>query len=255
MKVILLTQEEPFYLARNLTYLIDNFPKKSSIVACVLFTPSPYGRKKTLFQKALQTYKIFGLSFFAHYAYLYLISRLKSVQNIVNVLRKNSIEIIRLQKDINDIDSISLIASYKPDLLVSILSNEIFKKALLDIAPKGCINLHSSLLPKYRGLMPTFWVLKNQEKETGVSVFYVDEGIDSGEIIVQEKVVIRQDMTQADLIKETKQLGMRAIIKSVELIQNNNIICYKNDEQHATYFSLPKREDVIDFLRTGNKFF
>ena len=75
-------------------------------------------------------------------------------------------------------------------MLVSILGNQIFKRKLIDLAPKGCINLHTALLPKYRGLMPTFWALKNNEKNTGVSVFFVDEGIDSGPIIIQKKVVI-----------------------------------------------------------------
>ena len=67
------------------------------------------------------------------------------------------------------------------------MGNQIFKKQIIELAPKGCINLHTALLPKYRGLMPTFWVLKNNEKYTGVSVFFVDKGIDSGPIIVQRK--------------------------------------------------------------------
>ena len=69
----------------------------------------------------------------------------------------------------------------------------------------GCINLHTALLPKYRGLMPTFWVLKNNEKNTGVSVFFVDEGIDSGPIIVQKNISIG-NMTQQELIVKTKKL-------------------------------------------------
>jgi len=55
------------------------------------------------------------------------------------------------------------------------------------LAPKGCLNLHSALLPKYRGLMPSFWVLKNNENKTGVSVFFVDKGIDSGPIFSAKK--------------------------------------------------------------------
>ena len=70
--------------------------------------------------------------------------------------------------------------------------------------------------------MPTFWVLKNNEKYTGVSVFFVDEGIDSGPIIVQEKVEIA-NKTQQQLIKETKQIGMNLILKSIDLIDKNEL--------------------------------
>ena len=76
---------------------------------------------------------------------------------------------------------------------MSVAGNQIFRAALLEVAHKGCLNVHSALLPRYRGLMPTFWVLKNGEKETGVSVFLVDKGIDSGPIVVQKRVPITTD--------------------------------------------------------------
>ena len=143
---------------------------------------------------------------------------------------------------------------FKPDLLVSILGNQIFKKPILNLAPRGCINLHTALLPKYRGLMPTFWVLKNNEKKTGLSVFFVDEGIDSGPIIVQEEVEIG-NRTQEELILLTKKLGMEAIAKSIDLIQRGEVQLIKNDNSKKTYFSFPTRKDVLEFRRNGKKFF
>ena len=71
---------------------------------------------------------------------------------------------ITISENINSPSSINIINSYKPDILVSVLGNQIFKKQIINLAPMGCINLHTALLPKYRGLMPTFWVLKNNEK-------------------------------------------------------------------------------------------
>ena len=124
---------------------------------------------------------------------------------VKNVLKENKIVEVNLNKHINHPESISIIKEFEPDLLVSILGNEIFKKPIINLAKKGCINLHTALLPKYRGLMPSFWVLKNNEEFTGVSVFFVDEGIDSGPIIVQKKVKIN-DLTQQQLIKITKKI-------------------------------------------------
>ena len=102
--------------------------------------------------------------------------------------------------------------------------------------------------------MPTFWVLKNNEKYTGVSVFFVEKGIDSGPIIIQEKVEIK-DRTQSQLIKYTKKIGMDCIIKSIYLIQNDLVTLIPNPDSEKTYYSFPKREDVIIFKKNGKKFF
>ena len=113
-------------------------------------------------------------------------------------------KVIKLNKSINHEDSLKIINSYNPDLLVSILEMKFLKK-LLKLAPYGCINLHTSLLPKYRGLMPSFWVLKNNEEYSGVSVFLVDEGIDSGPIIEQRKIHLKK-LNQRELIKISKKI-------------------------------------------------
>ena len=169
-------------------------------------------------------------------------------------MKSNSIPIILLDESINNPKSLSKLKSFQPDLLVSILGNQIFKGPLLDLAPKGCINLHTSLLPKYRGLMPTFWVLKNNEKHTGVSVFFVDEGIDSGPIIVQERLEIGS-FTQEQLIKYTKKIGMELIAKSIDLIEKNQVKLIENDASKKTYFTFPTRKDVLQFKKNGKLFF
>ena len=87
--------------------------------------------------------------------------------------------------------------------------------------------------------MPTFWVLKNDEKNTGVSVFFVDEGIDSGPIIVQERVKIT-NQTHRELIIETKKIGMKLILKAIQKINSNDFTLITNDDSKKTYFSFPK---------------
>ena len=169
-------------------------------------------------------------------------------------MKEKKINIIELKKSINSKDSLDILKQLKPDLLISIAGNEIFKEDLINLAPKGCLNLHTAMLPKYRGLMPTFWALKNKEKHIGVSVFFVDEGIDSGPIIFQEKVEVL-NKTQEQLIIETKKLGMIGIIKSIELIASGSYELLKNDEKNMTYFSFPTRNDVKEFYNVGNKFF
>ena len=102
--------------------------------------------------------------------------------------------------------------------------------------------------------MPTFWVLKNNEKNTGVSVFFVDEGIDSGPIIVQTEVEIG-NRTQKELIIHTKKLGMEAIAKSIYLIEKNEVKLIVNDACKKSYYTFPTRQDVLEFKNNGKRFF
>lgn len=254
MKILIITQDDPFYLAENIEYLINNFPSHSQIVGCCLLDVSPFGKKESFFQKALRTFRIFGAGFFFHYTLEYIGNKLSSKKNVVKVLERAGVPIIRLDKGINHPESVAKLKEYDPDLLVSIAGNQIFKKPIIDLAPKGCLNLHTALLPKYRGLMPTFWVLKNDEKETGVSVFFVDEGIDSGPIIVQERVLIG-DRSQRELIEYTKKIGMDAIIKAINLIENGSFELIENNELEKSYFSFPTRNDVKEFLKKGKRFY
>tara|TARA_Y100000766_G_scaffold272900_1_gene273231 strand:+ start:787 stop:1548 length:762 start_codon:yes stop_codon:yes gene_type:complete len=253
MNVLLITQNEPFYLRTNLEYLIKIFPKDCKIVGCVLSKPSPFGKKNTFVEKVITTFKIFGIRFFIFYSVKYLLSKIFK-KSIKSLLKENDISLIELNKSINSPNSIDVIKKYNPDLLVSILGNQIFKSQLINLAPKGCINLHTALLPKYRGLMPSFWVLKNNERYTGVSVFFVDEGIDSGPIIVQEKIEIK-NRSQAELIKYSKKIGMECVAEAVNLIKKDSVVLISNPDSEKTYFSFPKREDVLEFLKNGKSFF
>lgn len=253
MRIIIITQKEPFYLGKNLEYLFNNLSEEHEIVGVILTEASPFGKKENFQTKVIKTYKIFGLSFFSFYALKYIYSKTFN-KSISQILNQFNIREIKLGNSINSEESLELIKTYKPDLLVSILGNQIFKEPLINLAPKGCINLHTALLPKYRGLMPTFWVLKNNEKHTGVSVFFVDKGIDSGPIIIQERVEIG-NKTQQQLINETKQIGMNLILKSIDLIAKGELKLIENPESEKSYFSFPTRKDVKEFKRIGKKFF
>lgn len=254
MNILILTQNDPFYLSQQLDYLFNNLPKEAKIAGCVVFDVSPFGKKETIIQKALKTRRIFGNGFFLRYGMKFLRSKLSSSYKVEHTLEKHGIEKIEIEGSINAKASIEKLKSYDPDLLISIAGNQIFKKPLIELAPEGCLNLHTALLPKYRGLMPSFWVLKNNETYTGVSVFFVDEGIDSGPILVQKKVEIG-NRTQEELIIHTKKLGMDAIIEAIEKIQKGGYELIPNPDEESTYFSFPTREDVKEFKRTGKKFY
>jgi methionyl-tRNA formyltransferase len=254
MKIVILTQNDPFFLAENLDYLFSKIPPYISISGCILSDASPFGKKESFFQKAKKTYRIFGLYFFYKYSLKFLKNKFDKTKDVKAVLKKYEIPVIKLKDNINSEDSLNKIRNFNPDLLISIAANQIFKKPLIKLAPKGCLNLHTALLPKYRGLMPSFWVLKNNENQTGVSVFFVDEGIDSGPILVQKMIEIG-DKTWSELIQQTKKIGMRAILEAIELIYAGNYKLIENDPSQMSYYAFPSKKDVRKFLKARKKFF
>lgn len=254
MKIILLTQNEPFFLAQNLARFLDRLPAEHTVAACVVLAPSPFGQKKSMPRKAWETLQIFGLRFFLHYAFHYVRARLDPRRQVLRVLQARGIPVLSPKGSVNAPDFLDQLRALQPDLLISIAGNQIFKRPLIDLAPKGCLNLHTALLPKYRGLFPSFWVLRNGEAETGVSVFMVDEGIDSGPILVQKRVAI-QGMSQQDLIRHTKALGMEALLEAVQLIHQGGYTLQPNEDQAMTYYRFPTRQDVRAFRAQGARFF
>ena len=254
MNIIIVTPNEPFYLSNNIDYLVRNLNSQDKLIGCVLLNPTPYGKRLNFFQKANRTFKIFGLKFFIYYTVKFILVTFFS-RNVEQVLRQHKIPIIRLSKNINSKDSITILRQFNPDLIISVLGNEIFKKSILELPKNGCINLHTSHLPKYRGMMPTFWTMLNDEKEIGVSVFIMDEGIDSGPIIDQELVPISKSDSQKDIITKTKSLGMRLILNSIEKIRTGKVEFISNDDEKSTYYTYPKKEDVMLFRKKGKKFF
>ena len=254
MRIIIITQNDPFYLAKNLDHLFASMPGYVQVVGCVVSNVSPFGKKESFLNHALKTWRIFGTGFFIRYGIRFLLAKVNSSASVLHTLRRHGISRIELTGSINSEESIELLRAKSPDLLISIAGNEIFRRPLIELASKGCLNLHTSLLPRYRGLMPSFWVLKNREKETGVSVFYVDEGIDSGPIIVQKRILL-DGMTHERLIRESKHLGMEAIIESIDLIHRGDVNLIPNDDAEKTYFSFPTREDVNAFKSAGARFY
>jgi len=124
----------------------------------------------------------------------------------------------------------------KPDLIVSVNFDQIFKKEIINIPEKGCINIHASLLPKYRGRAPLNWAILNGEEETGVTVHYINEGIDTGKIILQEKIEIKKTDYIADILKKVKGKYPELINKAVDLIDNDEVEPVEQKKENGSYY-------------------
>ncbi len=254
MRVVLLTQDEPLFLAGSIDYLLARTPADVTVAGCVVFEPSPLGKKAGLRRPREGTaagvrpriFRALRIALCPGTA-----ATMAPPEGDSQAARRPALDI---EGNINSPEALKAIRALKPDLLVSVAGNQLFRRPLLDLAPLGCLNVHTSLLPRYRGLMPTFWVLKNGEKETGVSVFLVDEGIDSGPIVVQRRVAIGTESLE-ELIRITKKVGMDAVWEAVMKVGSGNYRPIPNPAEDKSYFSFPTAADVRAFRAAGKRLY
>jgi len=141
---------------------------------------------------------------------------------------------------------------FKPDLIIVAAFGQILPKALLDLPAYGCINLHPSLLPKYRGAAPVQRAVMNGEKETGVTVMFMDEGEDTGDIIIQESVEIGISETADLLSQRLADLAARMLLKVLHREDMSAIPRHPQDHSKASRAPKLKKEDgLIDWGKTA----
>lgn len=119
----------------------------------------------------------------------------------------------------NNKDFIGEIKSLNPDVICVVAYGKILPKELLDIPKMGCINVHGSLLPKYRGAAPIQWSVLNGDKETGITTMYMDVGMDTGDMILKEKVKIGEDETTGELWDKLSKVGAKLLVETLEKIE------------------------------------
>ena len=178
-----------------------------------------------------------------------LIIPLKYCYSLKSVAKKYHIPLYKT-KNINSKESIELIKKLNPDLIISSQGHFVGKK-LRNIPKYGVINKHAGLLPKYRGIYPVFWAMLNDEKEIGVTIHLINEKIDDGDIIVQEKISIEPVDTFESLYKKVVKKTRKLFLKAIDLIKDGNHVLLPNNIRKATFFSYPDKDDIIKFRKTG----
>ena len=120
----------------------------------------------------------------------------------------------------NNTEFIEEIKKLKPDVICVVAYGKILPKEILDIPEKGCINVHGSLLPEYRGAAPIQWAVLNGDKKTGVTTMYMDVGMDTGDIILKEEVTIGDDETTGELWDRLSKIGGKLLVKTLKQIED-----------------------------------
>ena len=174
---------------------------------------------------------------------------------VKEVALEHNIQVLQPKK-IREESFISSLKALKPDIIVVIAYGQILPKEILTIPEKGCVNVHASLLPAYRGAAPIHWAIIKGEKKTGITTMYMDEGLDTGDMILKDEVEIKEDMTAGELHDVLANLGAKTLLNTLDNIENDKIISIPQDHTMHTYAPmLDKNVGKIDWSQSADHIF
>ena len=255
MKIFIITQEDSFVIPKNIKMLIDS-DFIEIIGICIINSKNSLARKKGLFVRNFSIDQVIKMSTLVLYNKLldlidiiFRAKLLKDKKSVKSICLKENISFYNL-RDINSKKFISTLNNHKQiDIIVSFSAPSVFSKELLSIPKKGCINLHCSLLPKYSGILPSFWALYFDEKETGATIHFMDDKIDNGKILAQKSINILESDSMFDIIKRTKKIGGKLMVKTIKNIKNHNVILKKNKVIDEYYYGWPTKKNIRIFCK------
>lgn len=168
-----------------------------------------------------------------------------AVEHVIPVFQPETLKDDSVKEDIK---------ALKPDLCVVIAYGKILPEDILTIAPMGCINLHGSILPAYRGAAPIQWAVLNGDKETGVTVMQMDEGMDTGDILSIIRTRIGEEETSGELFDRLAKLGADKIVQVIDQLAEGEIVPVPQNDEEATYTSkITKDMGLLDWSLEAHK--
>lgn len=153
---------------------------------------------------------------------------------------------------LKDEEFANLLKELDPQLIVVVAYGKILPKNVLDYPEYGCINVHGSLLPKYRGAAPIQRAIIDGEKTTGITTMYMEEGLDTGDMIEMYEIAIRPEDNFETMHDKLADLGAYALLSTVKVIESGNVKRYKQDDSLSTYAKKIEKEDcLVDFGKSA----
>lgn len=150
---------------------------------------------------------------------------------------------------IRDEENVKMLAKYKPDIIVVAAFGQILSKDILDIPEYGCVNIHASLLPRWRGAAPIQSAIIEGDKQSGVTIMQMDEGLDTGDMIISEAVDITPDETGGSLHDKLAEVGGKLIISALNLIKEGKAVRTPQGDDYTYAKKLDKKMGLIDYTR------
>jgi folate-dependent phosphoribosylglycinamide formyltransferase PurN len=256
MKIVLLTNDNYF------SYIVtEKFLKNyKSDIALVVFSSALVG-KRNAFNSILWAFKNTGIR---HTVFKLCVYGVFKVTRILGQLfpkvicgcstflwvKKNNLKFITTN-DVNAYECVETIKAACPDLIVSVSMNQVIKKEILELPVNRSINVHCAPLPKYGGMSPYIWGLANKENYSAATIHYMDEGLDTGDIIAQEKISVLAGDSAFCLFHRCCSKASELLMETIKKIDNGSVNSYSQDLSKKSYFSWPTKQSIMDLKKNG----
>lgn len=255
MRIQVLTQEDAFYIPRILDLLLE---KRRDVVGIAIVPGELQAGRVMRFLRMMgpRDFALQALNL-AWYRLLDLLGRLlplSSSHSVASAARRGGVALERVPR-VNAPEYIASLRARGVDLLISLACPQKLSPALLAVPAHGAINLHGALLPRYQGIFPSFWVLAKGERETGITVHWMDEKLDHGDVLIQRTVAITPRDTVHSLVRRSKvDVGRHALLEALERIERGDAPRLPMDAERASYFTYPDAAAVREFRARGRRF-
>jgi methionyl-tRNA formyltransferase len=248
INVVYLTTGDPLYLPA----FFERVLSARADTAAVFVVPPLY-KNQSARAAAWRYFRTFGAAATVSLAARTARAKVRG-RSIARVCERHGVLYERIP-DVNDPSFLDRLRGLGTELIVSVSCPQIFRKPLIELAPRGCLNIHGAILPRYRGVMPSFWMLANGEKQAGVSIFFVNEDIDAGELCGQRVFEISADETLDAFLRRSKTVAAELLVEVLDEIETGSVSQTPLDLSKGSYYSWPGREDVRRFRAAGRRVF
>ena len=179
-----------------------------------------------------------------------------SAPPVKRIAQQHGITVVQPEKIRNNAEFRATLEAIRPDVILVVAYGRIIPKWMLDLPPQGNLNLHASLLPKYRGAAPIQWAVAMGESMTGATTMRIDEGLDTGEILMQATLPLKDEQTSIDVFPLLAARGAELMVETLRRLACGGIDPVEQDDSLATLAPILRREDgEIDFRRTAREIF
>jgi methionyl-tRNA formyltransferase len=247
MKIVFLTTSDAIYLPAFFDRVLRDSASQTQAVHVV----PPLYKGQTFLRAFLRYYRTFGLR--GVWGLTVRIAHAKGRgASIQAVCSRHGVK-CSVISDVNAPEFVSHLREIGTDLIVSVSCPQIFKRTLLESPSLGCLNIHGALLPQYRGVMPSFWMLANGERIAGVSIYFMNEQIDAGELCRQRAFAIGVRETLDAFLHRSKAVAAELLLEVLGEIEAGEVERTPLDLTTGSYYSWPDREAARRFYSTGRR--
>jgi methionyl-tRNA formyltransferase len=247
LRVLFITENDPLYVIRFFDRFLVDYPRdRFALVGMTIVAPF----RESLLATARRMLSFYGVIASCRLALRFAVAKLRR-RSIATLAGRQGIPLVETTS-VNEPGYIDRLRELEPDVIVSVAAPEIFREQLLSTPRLGCVNLHSGRLPRFRGMMPTFWQMVDGERQATVTVHEMAPEVDAGRILGTVECRIHEHDSVDRMMVEAKVAGAQLMIQVLGEIADGTVAPRPLDMSEASYYSFPKRQDARRLLKRGH---